>query len=507
MPNWLAQRAHLSTERLALVVGNRRWSYAELDQSVTQIARMLRGHGIGAGDRVAVLLRNGYPFVGLVHALVRLGAILVPLNTRLTAAEIGWQIDDVGTRVLVYDAHQASLAAKVSDRRPELHQIRVAADATADEIEPASQAVDVDVGTDPWCDRIDLSAAQSVIYTSGTTGFPKGAMITYGNLWWSAVGSVLNLGHHHEDRWLACLPLFHVGGLSILFRSVIYGIAAIVHEAFDASAVNQAIDEDGVTIISVVSTMLQRMLEARGPRPYPSTLRCVLVGGGPVPPSLLETCARRHVPVVQTYGLTEAASQVATLAPEDALRKIGSAGKPLLPTELRIERDREAMPAGEIGEIVVRGPTISPGYVNYPEAATRALHDGWLRTGDLGYLDDEGFLYVVDRRDDLIISGGENVYPAEVEAVLREHPAVEEAGVVGVPDAEWGQVVAAVVKTRAGVVLIPDELIDFCRQRLARYKVPTRLRVVDRLPRNATGKLVRRALRELWTDQSSPTSP
>jgi O-succinylbenzoic acid--CoA ligase len=208
------------------------------------------------------------------------------------------------------------------------------------------------------------------------------------------------------------LPLFHVGGLAILVRSAIYGIPALVHQSFDPAAANRAIDQDGVTIVSVVSAMLQRMLDERGDRPHPPALRCVLLGGGPAPRSLLEACVWRGVPVVQTYGLTEAASQVATLAPADALRKLGSAGQPLLPNELRIEREGASASAGQVGEILMRGPTVMCGYANRPEETARALQDGWLHTGDLGYLDDEGYLYVVSRRSDLIITGGENVYPA-----------------------------------------------------------------------------------------------
>ena len=306
----------------------------------------------------------------------------------------------------------------------------------------------------------------------------------------------LNLGLSAEDRWLACLPLFHVGGLAILLRSVIYGTAIILHETFDPQAVNQAIDEQQVTIISVVSVMLRRMLEARGSRPYPASLRCVLLGGGPAPQELLEDCARRGVPVVQTYGLTEAASQVATLSPAEALRKLGSAGKSLLPTEVSVVREGLAVPAGQVGEIVVRGPTVTPGYLDQPEATAQALQGGWLHTGDLGYLDEEGYLYVLDRREDLIISGGENVYPAEIENVLRAHPAVEEAGVTSQPDARWGQVPVAFVKMRPGFSLTESELEAYCAARLARYKLPARFHFVEALPRNAAGKLLRRQLLE-----------
>jgi O-succinylbenzoic acid--CoA ligase len=477
MPGWLRQRARLTPERLALVASGERLTFAELDRRVDRLAATLEGVN---GQRVAVLMANGAGYVELVHALTRVEAVLVPLNTRLTAEELRWQVDDCGAALLVHDDAQAGLARAVCAERPRVVPLRVPGTRLpgpsgwgrgegTNEPPPAGRGDDV----------VDLDALHSIVYTSGTTGRPKGALLTYGNHWWSAVGSALNLGLLPEDRWLALLPLFHVGGLSVLIRSVVYGIPAIVLDRFDEAAVNRAIDEERATIVSVVAAMLRRMLAERGDRPYPPWLRCVLLGGGPAPRPLLEECARRGVPVVQTYGLTEAASQVATLAPEDTLRKLGSAGKPLMPTELRIDR----------GEILVRGPTIGPGYWN----RRTEREDGWLRTGDLGWLDGEGYLYVLDRRADLIVSGGENVYPAEVEAVLLAHALVEEAAVVGRADARWGAVPIAFVRTRGAVSA--EALRAFCRERLAGYKVPSEIRFVEALPRNAAGKLLRRELR------------
>jgi O-succinylbenzoic acid--CoA ligase len=512
MPGWLRQRAHLTPDRLALVASGQRLTFAELDRRVDELAAELGGvtgepEGL-KGERVAVLMGNSARYVELVHALARRGAILVPLNTRLTADELGWQIDDCGAALLAHDEAHAAGAAALRAQRPTIASLEL--DRSRAELSPGrgvsrlagrpegvgSQSADAATtlgsektsyreraattpGPETQTDSVDLEALHSIVYTSGTTGRPKGALLTYGNHWWSAVGSALNLGLLPDDRWLAPLPLFHVGGLSILVRSVVYGIPAIVLERFDEGEVNRAIDRERATIVSVVAAMLQRMLVERGDRPYPPWLRCVLLGGGPAPRPLLEECARRDVPVVQTYGLTEAASQVATLAPEDALRKLGSAGKPLMPTELRIDR----------GEILVRGPTISPGYWN----RRSGRDDGWLRTGDLGRLDDEGYLYVLDRRDDLIVSGGENVYPAEVEAVLLAHPLVEEAAVVGRHDERWGAVPVAFVRAVGDVST--DELRAFCRERLAAYKVPGEIRLVEALPRNAAGKLLRRELR------------
>jgi o-succinylbenzoate---CoA ligase len=481
LPNWLAHRAAVLPDQLALLATGARWTFVALDRWASAMARGLLVRGAVPGARVALLLRNRPEFVALAHAAPRAGVTLVLLNTRLAATELAWQIADSGARLLLYDSDTAALA-----------ELALKQGADADSV-AAVDIVNLHDSIVPGIalrDTIDLSDVYTVIYTSGTTGRPKGALLTYGNYWWSAVGSALNLGSHTGDRWLAVLPLFHVGGLSILVRAAIYGITAAVHNSFDPVAVNRAIDEDGVTIVSVVSTMLQRMLDQRGNRPYPAALRCVLLGGGPAPQPLLQACAKHGLPVVQTYGLTEAASQVATLAPADALRKLGSAGQPLLPTELRIE-SADAM---NVGEILVRGPTVMRGYINRPEETALALRDGWLHTGDLGYLDSEGYLYVVSRRHDLIISGGENIYPTEVESVLLAHPAVEEAAVVGVLDARWGQVPAAAVKLRVAMAASEAELIDFCRERLAGYKVPKLVRFVATLPRNAAGKLLRDAV-------------
>ena len=487
MPEWLRQRARISPERLALVCEEDRWSYRELDERVSTVASRLAAAGVKRGDIVALLANNGSGFVQIMHALPRLGAALLPLNVRLTPAELSWQLRDAGAAFLVSELENTG---ELSPGLPRLSLTELTEAARDGGREFAGR------------ESVELSAVHSVIYTSGTSGRPKGAMLTYGNHLWSAIGSALNIGLRSDDRWLACMPLFHVGGLSILLRSVIYGTTAVVHQSFDAEAVNRAIDEERTTIISAVSTMLVRMLEARGERPYPDTLRCVLLGGGPAPDALLAECRRRGLPVVQTYGLTEAASQVTTMPLGDS--RPGSAGRPLFTTEVRIESaDGEAVATGETGEIVVRGPAVTPGYVNNPDATAQALRDGWLHTDDIGYLDNDNYLYVLDRRDDLIVSGGENVYPAEVEEALCVHPAVEEAAVIGLPDEEWGERVAAAVTLRDGATVDVNELTAVCRRRLAAYKTPREIRFVDELPRNAAGKLLRRTVRDEWPANSA----
>ena len=492
LPEWLHQRARLSPERPAILYQADCLRFADLDRLVTDTAGGLAAAGVSAGDRVALLARNGMDFVRVLYAAARLGALVVPLHARWTTGELAATFRDCGAELLAHDDASATTAATVVNPLPTTRGVRIST------LAERGSAAEGGASPAQELNRISLYAAHSIVYTSGTSGTPKGTVLTFGNHFWNAVGSALNLGLREDDRWLACLPLYHVGGLAILLRSVLYGIPVILHERFDAAAVNRDIDEKGVTIISVVSTMLLQMLEERkGDHRYPPSLRCVLVGGGPVPQPLLEECVRRGIPAVQTYGLTEAASQVTTLAPQDALRRLGSAGKPLFCTEVRIAgQDGETLAPGSSGEILVRGPTVTPGYLNRPEETEAALRGGWLHTGDVGYLDDEGYLYVRDRRDGVIISGGENVYAAEVEAVLCLHPAVREAGVTGVPDTRWGECVVATVSLRDGAHASEGDLIAFSRNRLAPYKVPKRIRFTDTLPRNAAGKLLRRKLRE-----------
>lgn len=476
LPDWLRARARAFPHRLALAAGSERLTFGELDRRADRAARQLAGLGVTEGTRVALVLGGCVPFVVLTHALTRLGAVMVPVNTRLAAAEVAWRLRDARAALVICDGRHAGLSAAA-------HAEAGGAGARVLTVEEMAAAPQAGVSLR---ERISLAKVQGIIHTSATTGQPKGVLLTYGNHWWNAIGSALHLGLRHDDCWLAPLPLYHIGGLAILWRSVIYGIPVVVHEAFDPDVVNREIDAGQVTIVSVVSTMLHRMLDARGARPYPPTLRCVLLGGGPAPAPLLERCLRLGVPVTPTYGLTEAASQVATLLPEELPRKLGSAGKALFPTEIKIEG----------GEILVRGPAVMLGYADRPDETARALRGGWLHTGDLGHIDDEGYLYVAERTEDLIVSGGENVYPAEVEAVLLAHPAIEDTGVVGLPDAEWGQVVAAAIRRRAGTCLDDAEVRAFCRERLAGYKVPRRIWFVDDLPRSPSGKLIRRLLRE-----------
>lgn len=491
LPDWLTKRLDITPEKIAIELKEgdnlQPYTWRELASLVAQTVDNLTRQGVQAGDRVALLMGNGLPFLLAIHALIQLRAIAVPLNSRLTATELVWQLQDVGATLLLTDNTYASLASTTTNTTPV----------------PTLNLSDLGYAISPFSfllspPPLSLDNTHTILYTSGTTGKPKGVILTYGNHWWSAMGSALNLGMREDDKWLLVLPLFHVGGLSMLFKNVIYGNTIQIHERFEVGAVNHALEHDGITHISLVATMLQRLLDERGDRPYPATLRTVLLGGAPCPQPLLEQCARLGIPVVQTYGMTETASQSVTLSPQEALRKLGSAGKPLFPTELRIENEGQPVGVGAIGEILLRGPNVTPGYDHRPDATAQAIQAGWLHTGDLGYLDDEGYLYVVNRRTDLIISGGENIYPAEIEAVLLTHPLVVEAVVVGIPDEQWGQVVGAAVVLQPESTIDETALLTFTGERLAKFKVPRHLKIVSDLPRNAAGKVLRNEVQQVF---------
>lgn len=439
LDNWLAQRAETCPDRIAAIAGGVELTYAELEREATSIARRLASRGVRRDATVAIELEPGIEHVALLHALMKLGAVAYPLDPRLTAVE----------RAAATDRVRATLVVR------------------------ARSDVGVTEADLPLLGEHDLDAVCSRIMTSGTGGQPRPVGLTYGNHLWSAVGSAFNLGVDPGDRWLCCLPLHHVGGLSIVMRSVIYGTGAVIHDGFEVARVGEALERDGVTLLSLVATQLVRLLEGGVDLSLP---RVILVGGGPVPIEALERALDRGATVVQTYGLTEAASQVTTLAPEDARRKLGSAGRPLLTTHLRIQDE----------EILVQGPTVAPGCAD---------EDGWLHTGDLGSIDSDGFLYVDDRLGDVIVSGGEKVVPAEIEDVLLRHPGVAEVAAVGRADSEWQEAVTAVIVLRDGAGVSADELRAHCAATLARYKVPKRFEFVSELPRTESGKVLRRALR------------
>ncbi|MBN6205595.1 o-succinylbenzoate--CoA ligase [Ralstonia pickettii] len=471
IPHWLTKQAGLSPDYVALEFPNgEQITFKELQQNSESYARRLAALGVEAGTRIGVLSANQPEMVYTIHALSYLGAVGILLNTRLSDKELQYQLQDAEASLLITDTEAKSRSLKIINQYSFL-DLQATAEADIELLQ-----------------EIKLNHIFTIIYTSGTTGFPKGVMHTYGNHWWNAIASALNLGLDKADKWLISLPLFHVSGLSTLLKSVIYGMPIYLMKKFDESQVHEAIMKKQITVVSVVTVMVQRLIERMGDERYPKGLRCFLLGGGPAPQALLERAKEKAIPVFQSYGMTETASQIVTLSPNDALNKLGSAGKPLLPAQLKIENPG----IDGIGEIIVKGPTVTAGYYNNPKANKESFSEGWFKTGDLGYIDQEGYLYVVDRRTDLIISGGENIYPSEIENALMKMPEIKEAGVTKLEDETWGQIpVAYVVANKA---ITETEIIIFLKQHLAKYKLPKKIYFIDQLPRNAANKLVRNKL-------------
>ncbi len=478
----LAWRAAATPHRPAIVTPERTWTYADLHTAADAWAAHLHAAGLTPGDVVALAARPTPQALALLHGLLR--AELTPLLLHL---RFGPQ-----EHARVLDAAQPAAVLVTPEAAADLRlPPRVAAWALPPEPPPAQ-------GPAPRPQR----ASEVLLLTSGTTQAPKIARLTGANFFWSALASGYRLGVDPTDRWLLTLPLYHVGGLSIVLRSALYGTAVAlppVRSSFDPAAWWDDLLRLRATLVSLVPTMLYRLLRAREQGP-PRHLRVALVGGAAAGPEVLQPALERGWPVALTYGLTEAASQVATAPPAQVARKPGSVGRPLLFTQVRVRDDAgRDLPPNRVGEIWVRGPGVFAGYWRAARATAEVLTpDGWLRTRDAGYLDPDGDLWVLARRSDLIVTGGENVTPQEVEAVLRQHPAVADAAVVGLPDPEWGHIVAAAVVPRPERSPSPQELQAHCRAHLAGYKIPRRFVFVDALPRTASGKLRRAAVRALF---------
>jgi fatty-acyl-CoA synthase len=464
---FVRDRARNTPNRVAIDDGGRTWTYAELDARSEELAA-----GLGHGERVATLTAGSAEHVAIFFACAKAGAILLPLSWRLSPHELAFQLDDAEPSVLLASEQFAPLADEAA---------ALARHAPGREL-PSPSNRPLRGGPAPDDPLL-------LVYTSGTTGRPKGALLTHANCFWTNLSFDLATSLRGEDVVLQVLPQFHVGGWNVQPLLAWWkGATVVLEREFDPARALRLIEEKRVTtMMGVPATYLFMANEPGFERADLASLRLAVVGGAPMPEALLETWQRRGVAIVQGYGLTEAAPNVLCLAPEDAVRKTGFAGKPYPHVDVSL--------SGE-DELLVKGPNVFAGYWRNEEATREAFTaDGWLRTGDIAECDDEGNYRIKGRLKDMVISGGENVYPAEVEAVLHEHPAVVEAAVVGRPDERWGEVCVAFVVLRGPATA--DELVEHCRGRLARFKVPKEVRFVDALPRSGMNKVLKDELRAL----------
>jgi fatty-acyl-CoA synthase len=478
---WLEDRARNTPSRIAIDFAGEQITYRALDLRASRMAAALTARGVARGDRIATLTANSPDHVALLFACARLGAALQPLNWRLAPTEVRYQLDDAEPRLLVIAPEHGELAGDAGGPVPRVgfHDL--------DEDGPPQV---VDVRDD---DPLLLS------YTSGTTGKPKGAVLTHGNCFWANLCFDRTSGIADDDVALQVLPQFHSGGWNVQPLLTWWkGATVVLEPSFDPARALRLIGEKRVTtMMGVPATYLFMAEQPEFAEADLSSLRLAVVGGAPMPESLLRTWHERGVGIVQGYGLTEAAPNVLCLSPEDAVQKLGFAGKPYPHVDVALrDPDSGALLEGPAtGELVVKGPNVFTGYWRNPEATAAAFADGWLLTGDLADRDEEGYYRIVGRLKDLVISGGENIYPAEIEDVLHAHPAVAEAAVVGVPDERWGEVCLAFVALRPGAGADEEELLEWCRGRLARFKVPKGVSFVDALPRSAMNKVLKDELR------------
>ena len=503
--SWPARRARMTPGKTALVQADVTRTYAELAENTTRVAHGLAARGVGRGDQVAFLGLNSVELVEAMFATAKLGAVFLPLNTRLAPPEIAYILADSGAKLLIAAPGFDSVAGAPEIRRLPLDLIPAHAVSRggADGLRSEQAApLDLPIGHD------DLFMIQ---YTSGTTGRPKGVMLTHGNIIWNVYNLLVDVDIRSDEVALVTAPLFHTAALNqVLFPTLLKGGTALIEAKFDPDRAIELIEEHGVTLLFGVTSMYLALTQsARWPHATMSTLRSALSGGAPLPVSLLQAYLDRGLMIVQGYGLTEASPGATMLRAADGVRKIGSAGTACFFTDVRVVTpDLADVAAGEKGEVLVQGPNVTPGYWQQPAATQAAFAgDGWLRTGDLAQVDDEGYLYIVDSLKDMIISGGENVYPAEVEEALYTHPAVAECAVIGVPDARWGEVARAVVVRRGGQQVTEAELIAYLDGRLARYKIPKTVVFTDALPHTASGKILKPDIRQQHAAPREGLSP
>ncbi len=499
--DWVSRRSNVHPEKEAIVFGELRLTYRDFNDRINRLTHALGKMGFRKGDRLALYSLNSNAFLETVFACARLGVILVPINFRLAPLEIQFLLKDSGARSLLSDTNLFSVIEEVVGN-VDLKDLIIVGEPVPSGARPYEELLEGEPSSDPCLD--DPAEGEdpfSLMYTSGTTGKPKGAILTHNNLFWNAVNSMHGFQLDSLTRFLISVPLFHAGGLNGGAIPTLYAGGTIVLEAlFHPETTLDQIQKEKITFLGGVPLMFQMMLDL----PAFDTLdmgsvKTVMAGAMPVPVPLIKAFQKKGISFQQSYGLTEATSSVCYLRHEDALRKTGSAGKPFLHVDLRIvKEDGTEIEPGETGEILVRGGNVMKGYWNSPEETAAALQQGWLRTGDMATLDEEGFLFIKDRKKDLIISGGENIYPAEVESLLMEHPQVAEAGVIGVPDSKWGETVRAVIVPRQGEAPTLEDILGFCEGRLARYKHPKSVVLAGELPKNALGKILHKALRDQY---------
>uniref|UniRef100_A0AAU3H4Q0 Long-chain fatty acid--CoA ligase n=1 Tax=Streptomyces sp. NBC_01401 TaxID=2903854 RepID=A0AAU3H4Q0_9ACTN len=505
----LDYHARQRPESTVITQGSRSLTMRELHERVNRLAAGLTDLGVGRGDVVALLLYNQPEFLELVHAVNRVGAVFLPLNYRLSQEEWRYILGHAQAKVIVSESEFVPHVDRIAPQLTGLERrIQVGSGPGAQSWAPYEQLLDDHRGAVVEPVDVHLDDLQRLMYTSGTTARPKGVCITYGNVQAKNLAHIVHFGLTRADTTLVCGPLYHVGGLDMPALATLYaGGSVVLQRKFDATRVLQDIQEHGVTNAWLAPAMVNAVMEVPDRESYDtSSMRFVLGGGEKTPEPVLKRVmtAFPNAWFADAYGLTETVSGDTFLDREHAFSKLGSVGRPVPHTHVKIVDEAGLeVPAGELGEVLLRGPKVFTGYWHDEKATAAALRAGWFHTGDIGHVDEDGFLFIDDRKKDMIVSGGENIATPEVERVLYEHPSVLEAAVVGLAHTRWGEVPRAFVVLRPDTETAPGELQLFCQERLAKFKVPVRFDVVDELPRTPSGKVLKRTLRDLPSEPRS----
>lgn len=500
--SWLTKRELLSGDREAVVEGSRRLTYRELNRRVNRLATWLLSTGVRQGDRCAYLAYNGIEVVELIFAAAKIGLILVPLNWRLAARELAFILSDSGAETLFFDAEFTKTVEAFKNADGLKIKRRVVIRGQTKDAEPYEETLVQASDEEPQTtEKVTFDTPHIIMYTAGTTGLPKGAVLTQGCSFWNAVNLELDMNFHPTDRDLLVLPMFHIGGIGLFTLPMIHAGGTVVFQrSFDAGRTLNLLRDEKITLFFAVPAIFLFLIQ----HPAFSTeafrnVRIIMSGGAPLPPSLVRQYHQAGIVLQQGFGMSEAAPSISTLPKDLALKKAGSIGRALFHVEARVvDENMKDVPANGVGELVIRGPNVMKEYWNRPDATKEAFAGGWFHSGDMARMDEEGDLYIVDRKKDMFISGGENVYPAEIENAIFELPQVAEAAVVGVRDERWGEAGRAIVALKTGTALSEAEVLDFLKGRLAKYKVPKSVVFVDQLPRNAAGKVLKNILREKY---------
>jgi fatty-acyl-CoA synthase len=499
---WLKKRAAEMDRKEALVEGSRRLSYGELNARVNRLSRHLQALGVRQGDRLALLAYNGLEYVEVIFAAAKLGLILVPLNWRLSPAELTFNLTDSETEILIFDPELIA-TVKAFKAQTRIREMLVLGQQDLEGARSYEQALAAQTEAEPVPEGpVGLDAPHIIMYTAGTTGRPKGAILSQGASFWNAVNLNLDMHFTPEDRDLLVLPMFHIGGIGLFTLPILYaGGTVILQRTFDPARTLALIKEEKATLLFGVPAIFLFLIQHPDFNPDCfKSLRLVMSGGAPLPVSLVKQYLEAGIVLQQGFGMSEAAPSISTLGKDRAITKAGSIGRALFHVETRVVNNRmEDLPFGEVGELVIRGPNVMQGYWKRPEATAEAFEGGWFHTGDLARMDAEGDITIIERKKDMFISGGENVYPAEVENAIYELSQVSEAAVIGIKDEKWGEVGQAVVVLKQGMALSEEELIGHLKTRLAKFKIPRRVVFIDLLPRNAAGKVLKTALREKFS--------